>query len=173
VETEPPTSVEAWFLYNSNGELRVGDPDSPDTQPTYPAFWMHISQEWFMVTELSNNLLLNRFDMACPGPQRLRRNRLCSRRLWSTDKLFQSKSWGMVNSGWKICGDLDDQFNLTCSRKEELTGGTEACGRYIIRVGAEPHVLERCVCVNVGGIKFPVFMELASHRVAARPPAQF
>jgi hypothetical protein len=28
------------------------------------------------------------------------------------------------------------------------------------------------VCVNVGGIKFPVFLELASHRVAARPWAR-
>ena len=77
-----------------------------------------------------------------------------------------------LSSGWKICGDLDDQFNLTCNKKEELTGGTEACGRYIIRVGAEPHVVERSVCVNVGGIKFPVFLELASHRVAARPWAR-
>jgi hypothetical protein len=69
VETQPPTSVEAWFLFNSSGELRVGDPDSSDTPPNHPAFWMHISQEYFLVTELSNNLLLNRFEMICPGPQ--------------------------------------------------------------------------------------------------------
>ena len=69
VETQPPTSVEAWFLFNSSGELLVGDPDSSDTPPNYPVFWMHISQEHFWVTELSNNLLLNRFEMICPGPQ--------------------------------------------------------------------------------------------------------
>jgi len=67
VETQPPTSVEAWFLFNSSGELRVGDPDSSDTPPNHPAFWMHISQEYFLVTELSNNLLLNRFEMICPA----------------------------------------------------------------------------------------------------------
>ena len=80
-----------------------------------------------------------------------------------------------ARSGWKIPGDLvtqeDGTQRLRCGTKEELFMGiTAASGvsKYMIRVAAEPHVLERVIVANVAGKKFPVLLELHAHRQAAR-----
>ena len=45
---------------------------------------------------------------------------------------------------------------------------TSGVSKYMIRVAAEPHVLERVIVANVAGKKFPVLLELHAHRQAAR-----
>lgn len=62
-------------------------------------------------------------------------------------------------------------MSLRCGTKEELTAGVATKSgvlKFTIRVGGEPHVLERAIVANVIGKKFPVLLELHAHRQAAR-----
>jgi hypothetical protein len=58
---------------------------------------------------------------------------------------------------------------LRCGAREELTAQVRM-SKYVMRVGAEPHVLERMLCVIVGGKKYPVLTEFCAHRANTRPP---
>lgn len=143
--------VDAWFLLNQAGAIACDTADEGagiggDLQGSFapaPSFWMHLSQEYFLVAEKANDILLNDFMV----------------------------KW------WKIPGDLTTdgatgQAILRCGAREELSASVKveaSASKYMLRVGAEPHVLERMVCANVGGKKYPVLLEFCAHRMNARP----
>lgn len=61
---------------------------------------------------------------------------------------------------------------LRCGTREELTASVKLeanVSKYTIRVGAEPHVLERLVVANIAGKRYPVLAEFWAHRMNARP----
>ena len=106
-----------------------------------PTFFVHLSQEYFLVAEQANDILLNEFMV----------------------------KW------WKVPGDLTtdgDQAILRCGDKEELTGSVRVnpnAPKHMLRIAAEPHVLERTARANVGGKKYPLLLEFCAHRENARP----
>ena len=152
-----------------------------------PAVFVHLSQEYFLIAERTCDILLNDFSVTCPSlspqsPQSLRDlqgSRGCASQVQAgASASALCFSIAVACLGWKIPGDIvthnDGSKTLRCGSKEELTAGvtgggaTGVAGRYMIRVGGEPHILERAMVANVGGVKFPVLLELQSHRVAAR-----
>lgn len=160
VEASFLPEVGEWFLFNQQGSLMCDLDDFHDVQEAQdevqvdgcgggrrgslgprPAFFVHLSQEYFLVAEQANDILLNEFMV----------------------------KW------WKIPGDLTtdgDQAILRCGDKEELTGSVRVelnASKHMLRIAAEPHVLERMVCANVGGKRYPVLLEFCAHRLNARP----
>ena len=78
VEHLPPQRAQDWFCLSLTGTV-LGDGASAGlggdgaseeaSKAIAPIFWMHLSQEYFLVCEQSYNPLLNEFTLKCPGPR--------------------------------------------------------------------------------------------------------
>jgi hypothetical protein len=176
--------TKAWFLLSTQGRVLGGDLQGSPEEPSAvaPAIFCHMSQEYFLLAERTCDVLLNDFTVTCPSlSPPIERETIQGSLAFAMFCCFGLAMLALL--GWKIPGDIvvgdGGAKTLRCGAKEELTAGvrhdraagSEGFGgvpKYTIRVGAEPHVLERAIVANVGGTKFPVLLELQAHRVAAR-----